>query len=168
MVNLKEELLKKWAITQDVKEDLKEPIQEKVLEEKSPLQKVKQKHEANKKSYANVDELTEQARIAQLEQEISKAENLKYKTEQERLKLKRAAGDLIEFDLAEYLFIGFMARTNAELLRLMKKIEPVIVNMCNENNPKGVIKRITRDIESIMKDIKDQQAEEILKWKKDL
>lgn len=113
------------------------------------------------------DVIYEQARIAKLEQEILKAQLLEYKNEQEKLKLMKESGGLIEYALADYLFVGFMELTNSQILQLMKKIEPVVVNMCKENDPKAILKRLTRDLEAIIRDVKDNQAAAVKTWKKE-
>jgi len=122
-------------------------------------------HKAKKPAKGSIEELAEEAARARLEQEILKAKLLEYKTEQEQLKLMKESGGLIEYALADFLFIGFMELTNSQILSLLKKIEPVIVNMCIENNPKGILKRLTRDLESIIRDTKDNQAEAVKKWR---
>jgi hypothetical protein len=156
----KEQLAKKWGMPS--KEEIKLPPAPPKKE--SPLERVKKKKVKEENAKPDYGELAELANIAQLEQEISKAVVLKYKAEQEGIKLKKESGDLIEYAMADYLFTGFMETTNFQLLTFLRKIEPDIKNYCKENEPMDLIAQINKGLETILIDVKKQQKEEIKKW----
>jgi hypothetical protein len=134
----------------------------------SPLERVKKKkvkEEVVKTDYAD---LIEDANTAKLEQEISKAETMKYKAEQERLKLKRAAGEVMEFDKGDLLFFGFIDKASFEILRVMDKFEPVIKNLTAENDYKKIILTVNRELENILVNIQEEQATTVNNWQKSL
>lgn len=116
----------------------------------------------------SLGELTEQAAEAKLREQISKAELAAYKVEKESLALKKAAGDVQETAFAEFLYYGYMEKCNLDLLRMMKRIEPMIENMVNDHNTAGIIKRINNEITTILKSIQKQQDEDRKNWKKEL
>jgi len=149
-VSLADELEKTWG---------KKKVPEKKKKKEKPIEPEKEPQE--------FDDLYEESAKAKLEQEVLKAEQLKYKNERERLKLMQEARELIKFDMAEFLFFGFMEKTNFEILRLLRKIEPVIKDLCNENQPMELINRLTHDLEAIIKDIKRQQQETVKNWKEE-
>jgi hypothetical protein len=115
-----------------------------------------------------IDDLLEKANKAKLNQEILKAEQLEYKIEQEKLKLKKDSGELIEYAMADYLFTGFMEKTNFQILTLIKKIEPKIINLCQENEPHELLRLLNRELEAIIVDIKRQQKHDVKNWEKDI
>jgi hypothetical protein len=116
----------------------------------------------------DIADLIEDANTAKLEQEISKAETMKYKAEQERLKLKRAAGEVMEFDKGDLLFFGFIDKASFEILRVMDKFEPVIKNLTAENDYKKIILTVNRELENILVNIQEEQATTVNNWQKSL
>lgn len=116
----------------------------------------------------NLDDLFGEAQKAKLQQEIYKAELAGYKSQKEAIELKKKAGDLIETSFAEYLYFGYMERVNLDLLRMAKRIEPMIENMVNDRNTRGIIKRINSEITNILKGIQKQQAEDVKNWRDEL
>lgn len=116
---------------------------------------------------AKMEQLHIESAMAKLRDPILKAENLSYKIEQEKLKLEKEAGNLIDFELAEYLFFGYIERANTEILRLTHKIKPIIINLCNENKPEAIIKRFNRELEAILIEIKDSQKIDVKQWRAD-
>jgi hypothetical protein len=109
--------------------------------------------------------LYEKSTEAKLQLDILKAEQLEYKIKQEQIKLERETGNLIEYEMAEYLFFGFMKKTNSQILTLIKKIEPDIKNLCQENQPDELLRELQRNLESIIKDIQNQQKKDVKDWK---
>lgn len=111
---------------------------------------------------------------AQLEIHIQKVELNKYKIEQEKLALKKEAANLIEWDLCEFLFTGYMERINRELLafpkRISKNIELAIQDAAQtKQTPEAVAaivaKLITRETETIIREVKAAQKAEVEAWK---
>ena len=154
-------MAKKWGLP---------PENPDIIPEKKPkktgLAKVKSKiAETPVDDFAD---LIDKSRIAELEQEISKAETMKYKAEQERLKLKRAAGEVMEFDKGDLLFFGFIDKCSIEMLRVMDKLEPTIKNLSDEGDIKAIKILVNREFENILTDIQEEQSEIVKKWKKGL
>lgn len=156
-MSLADELEKQWGL---------EP-------KKKPQKAIKEKQKTIVVSDESFDdpydsELHEKATIAKLEQEISKAETMKYKAEQERLKLKRSAGEVMEFEKGDMLFFGFMEKCSIEILRVMDKFEPVIKNLTAENDYKAIVLTVNRELENILVNIQEEQETAVSMWQKGL
>ena len=149
----------------DIK-NIQKPIK-KVEEPQQKKEKPVEKKIKKSKDMIDLENLERKYRIAILKEPILKTEKLHYIVEQEKLKIEKEAGNLIEYEFAEFLFFGYLEKANTEFCRLMKKIQPIIINLCNENKPKAIIKRFNREIESIIIDIKARQAEDAKNWKKE-
>ena len=147
-------MAKKWGLPPENPDIIPEKKPKKIVKEKPPVD--------------DFADLIDKSRIAELKQEILKAEQLEYKNEREKIKLMQESQELVKFDLAEFLFFGFMEKTNNEILRLLRKIEPVIKDLCQENQPIELINRLTHDLEAIIKDIKKQQKQTVKKWKSEV
>lgn len=132
-----------------------------------------ERKEKNRKSLevppieGGIEELAMKAHEAKMQQEIYKAELAAYKVEKESMEVKKAAGDIMQTDFGEFLFFGYMERCNLDLLRLMKRIEPMIENMVNDKNTRGIVKRINSEITNILKGIQKQQAEDAKNWRRE-
>lgn len=162
MSSLSDKLKSKWDISQAPDKDIKPPPHDKSIKNKySNIKK-------NSNTKKDNDSLTEQSRKAILREPILKAQQLEYKIKQDQLKLEKESGNLIEYGLADYLFTGFMDKTNFQILTILKKIEPIIINLCRENEPYQLLMRIQKELESIVKDIRSQQKKEVENWRKDL
>lgn len=112
--------------------------------------------------------LIQKSTRAKLEEQILKNEQIRYKNEQEKIKLLKGAGELIEYSLADFLFIGYMEKASSDLLGMMKRLEPIIINLVKEGDCKGIIKRVNKDIKAILIEVKKSQAEDVRKWRRDL
>ena len=110
------------------------------------------------------DNIIRKSIYAKAKQEILKAEQLEYKNQQERLKLKKESMNLIEYQFAEYAFFSFMERSNQALLRMVKKLKPKIVNYCMENEPENILKLMQQEIELTIKTTKDDQKKALTSW----
>lgn len=109
-------------------------------------------------------DLIRRSQIAGLEEQIIKNEIARAKAELEKMKLKREAGELIEFKLAEFLFLGYLEKLNVELLSLTKKLEPIIDNLVKERDTRGVLKRFSREFENIINEVKKAQEKDLQEW----
>jgi len=119
------------------------------------------------KSEKDMAALIEESQRANLEEQILKNEKIRYQNEQERLKLMKNAGELIEFSLAEFLFTGYIEKLNTDILGMMKRLEPILTNLIKESDTKGVIKRVNKEIRSILIDVKKSQSDDVRKWKRE-
>ena len=113
------------------------------------------------------DLLIARSKIALLEEQILKNDGVRYLNEQKKIKLKREAGELIDFKLAEFLYLGYMEKTNIELLGLCKKIEPMIDNLVKKGDTKGVIDLFNRNFENILTEVKKAQADDLEAWQEE-
>lgn len=113
---------------------------------------------------SELDDLEEESMRAKLMEPILKNRSLEHKIEMNTLELKKAAGELIEFQLADFLFFGYMERINLELLGITRKIAPIIDNLVKEKKTEDILKRFNREIEIILKEIKAEQEKDIKQW----
>lgn len=115
----------------------------------------------------DIDDLINQATIAKWEEQILKNEGQRYKNEQQKMRLKIAAGELIEFKLAEFLFFGYMEKLNIELLGLCKKIEPMVDNLVKEGKTKDILKLFNRHFGNILGEVKKAQGDDVKEWQEE-
>ena len=115
----------------------------------------------------DIETIHAESLYAKAKQEILKAEQLEYKNEIDRLKLERAAMNLIEYNLAEYAFLSYMDKVNLGMLRMVKKLKPIIVNLCAENEPTRILELIQQETEQLIITVKDQQKKAIEDWVND-
>lgn len=162
MASLTDKLMKEWGVNPAPEKDPPKPPP-------APPKKKNPKVEVAVSTpvSSSYQDLVDQAREAELKQEIYKADQLAYKIEQERLKLEKESAKLIEYSLAEFLFIGFMEKTNLQMLGMIKKLEPDLINLCRENEPQELLRLLTTNIESVVIDIKNQQKKDVENWERD-
>jgi len=145
----------------------------------------------------NDGDLVSRSRDAKLMDPILKNEEQKLKIEQKKIELELAAGNLIEWSLAEFLFIGYCERHCTETLQFPKKLEPKVEHLINDHlirspvietieneslkelvisilgslDKKGIAREITklniRENEEIIRNVKASQAEDVTNWKKE-
>lgn len=122
--------------------------------------------------------LREQSMEATLTIPVKKLQLDMYKIENERLKLKRLAGDLIDFALAEFLFFGYMERINAEKLMFPKKLAPRIEQVLTDTISRAedpqkintkeltneIVRWVIREEEEIIRSVKAHQQEDLKSW----
>ena len=111
--------------------------------------------------------LAKAAYRADLEEQVLKNELHRFKIEQEKVKLKKETGQLIELNLANFIFLGYMEKMNIELLGLCKKIEPIIINMVKEGDGKAVLKRFNREFQNIIVGVKKSQSDDLEEWREE-
>lgn len=112
--------------------------------------------------------LTVRAQEAQLMEQIHKADLAGYKVEKEKVGLEVQAGHLMETSLAEFIFLSYMEKANTDLLGMMKRLEPIVVNLVKEGDHKKLMKRIDKEIQSILVDIKKNQKHDVISWRRGL
>ena len=83
------------------------------------------------------------------------------------IKLRRENHEIIEWNLAEYLFFGYLERLNTDLLKLGEKLTVVIENFVQDGDAGGILKRLKREHTSIIKEIKKAQALDLKNWQKE-
>lgn len=105
-----------------------------------------------------------ESKKAKMAQEVEKYRKLKLENEQLEIALRRSAGELIEYAAAEFLFTGYLEKMNIQLLSAPKKLEPVIDNLVKDGNTKGILKRLIREFENMIKEVKRAQKDDIEKW----
>lgn len=124
-------------------------------------------------SFETTQSLAQASAQAQLEIHIQKVELNKYKIEQEKLALKKEAANLIEWNLCEFLFTGYMERVNRESLAFPKRISKKVELAAQESIQTGktpeaiaatVCKLITREMETILREVKAAQKTEVENW----
>jgi hypothetical protein len=113
------------------------------------------------------DDILEQAQIAKMMEPILKSQELEQKVEMRKLQLKKQASELIEYQLAEFLFFGYLERINMELLGITKKLAPTIDNLVKEKKPDAILKLLDREFEKMLIEAKTAQKEDVRKWKEE-
>lgn len=107
--------------------------------------------------------LHEAARRALYELDIQKAELLRFKIEQEKISLKKAASNLTEWDFIEGLYNGYLERLQQGLRGMEQaipgKLEPAIKAGIEGKRPPaetaGIIcKLIEREVEAVLREVK--------------
>ncbi len=104
----------------------------------------------------NAAEVKEQNRI--------KMESMSLDVEMKKIEKQKKVGTIIDFDLANFLFFGYMERLNVELLNLSNKIAPMIENLVKEGDFAGVLSRFHKEHQKILKAVKKSQAKDLKDW----
>jgi hypothetical protein len=118
-------------------------------------------------SSKELHELVQKSQIATLEEQIIKNDISRAKAEQEKMKLKRQAGELIERRLAEFLYFGHIEKLYIEILTLTKKLEPIIDNLVKERDTRGVVKRLDRELQNILAEVRKAQEKDLEEWEEE-
>ncbi len=113
-------------------------------------------------------DLIEQSSRAELMKPIQLEELQKFKIEQEKMKMMKAAGDVQETPFAEFLYYGYMEKCNLDFLAMCKKLKPRIDAKVKERDTAGVIKLLNKEIKSILMTIKKNQKKDVKEWEKGL
>jgi hypothetical protein len=126
----------------------------------------------DEEDFEDVDEeleaLKRESNIARMQKPIEDVKRKQLINEEARLELKKQSGNLISYSLAEFLFLGYLDKFNNEILRMPKKIKPIIENLFNEKKPEEIVKRITSELAVILREVRDQQQNDLKKWKDSL
>lgn len=153
-----------------------------------PNQKPRKKHEVLPAKTKNKKKLQEEKpqlrdaanlQIQKLQEEIRKKQ---LENETLFLKLRKESGNVIDFGLAEYMFSGYLEKINLEKLRFPGKIEPAIEGVITDlmrsiktgaehKSSKEVARQITkliiREEETIIRETKKAQADDIKSWREE-
>lgn len=158
-------------VTPDKKKPKKKtPLAKKKLKTEIAILDQEKLDEAMNDPYDEQDfgELIGDAQRAKLEKSISDSDISKYKAQQEKLKLMKQSGEVMEFDKGDMLFFGFIEKGSIESLRVTKKLQAKIKNLCDENDPKGIMNIIDRELENVFVNIQEEQMETVENWRKNL
>jgi len=142
--------------------------------------------------------LEKRSNEARLLEPIKKNEEKDLNIQRKKTLLMREAGDLVEAASASFLWIGYMEKTNLEILRAPKKIQPIIENLIkdeiirctevllieNETERKLIMdllqkiparevslkitNNLTRECEQVLRDVKANQRKDMIEHKKSL
>jgi hypothetical protein len=104
-------------------------------------------------------DLMHKATRAQLMEAISKSKLAELKVTGEQLKVEKDVGNIIDYELAEFLFFGYMDKVNVEIGRLPRKLE-------GEIGKKGS-KLLEKELNTILRMIKKQQKADVNKWRRE-
>ncbi len=141
--------------------------------------------------------LREKSMRAELEKPLIENELKRYKVETAKTDLQVKAGNLIEWELCEFLFTGYIERINTEKLMFPKKLEAKIEQLVNDSvvrspeialienevireqvvsvlselNTKRIateiVKMNIREIEEVIRNVKRAQADDVAAWRSD-
>lgn len=130
------------------------------------LKKIVNTPQKKKKAHPHQEELTR--RSFELQKMELDLEERKLKLEQQTIDNRRQAGRLLDFDVAEYLFLGYLDAISREVLGIPKKLEATIENFVKEGDSLGLIARITQELTTAMMEIKNDQKAAIDDWQSEL
>lgn len=120
-----------------------------------------------------IEDLRYKSIAANLQLPIQKAALNAFKIEQEKIALAKETKNIIEYALAEYLFLGYLERMSRELLNSPKRISEEIDLLIREGIHAGhdshkirqkVVKVFSREIEAILREIKAEQKKDLSEW----
>lgn len=80
------------------------------------------------------------------------------------LEMQKKSGNIIDFELAKYLFFSYMEKANVDFLRMAKKNEALIDNFVKENNTRGVVNLVEQEVTMILREVTKSQKEALDKW----
>lgn len=128
---------------------------------KKPVEKSKGKPHEPK--IQKVDDDLDIADLKKIElQEKIKEKNIK--NEILYLKMQKDSGNIIDFDLAKYLFFSYMEKANVDFFRAARKNEAIIDNFVKEGKTREIIQTVERECTSILKEMQKSQHESLEKW----
>jgi hypothetical protein len=159
---------KKPVVKKDKKVKTVKPGKEKKTPVTPELEPADTFEKPKTKDQIEFDKLYHKAARAKLVGEIQKTEIQKFKLEQEKMELKKKAGQIAEFSFMDFLYFGYMEKINLDLLGMMKRLEPLLINRVKEQDHKGIIKLVDKEINSILVEIKKSQAKDLKNWEESL
>ena len=112
-------------------------------------------------------DLTIESHIAQLKKQPLKNEAQEFINERKKLELLKEAGDVMEFQVGDFLFFGYMEKCNNDIISMTKKLKLKITNFVNERDVDGLIKLIDKEHKSILSTIKKNQKKDVKNWQKE-
>ncbi len=80
---------------------------------------------------------------------------------------KKQRSEVVEWNIADFLFFGYLEKINLDLLRMPKKIEPIVENLVKEGKTREIIRRFEREITTIIREVKKNQVETVQKWREE-
>lgn len=83
------------------------------------------------------------------------------------LEMQKKSGNIIDFELAKYLFFSYMEKANVDFLRMAKKNEALIDNFVKDGNTRGVLDLIEQEATCILMEIKKSQKDSLEKWERE-
>ena len=113
-------------------------------------------------------ELIEQSTKAKLMEPILKNEAQAFKNETAKLQLLEKSGNVMQTELGDFLFLSHIEKADNDLCKMMKRLEPLIDNLVKEQDTRGVIKMVTNEIDSILRNVRKNQAKDVKAWKREL
>lgn len=113
-------------------------------------------------------DLRKKSQEAVLVKPIQDKELKQYKIEQEKLSLEFAAGNIMTYEMGNYLFFGFFKKASRDWQRVGKRNKPILKNLVQEGDLDGVIKLYDEEITTIIKGLKREQKKVVDAWKREL
>ena len=105
---------------------------------------------------------------AQLYKHIQLEELNHLKIENERVNFLKNAGKVAELSFMDFLYFGYMEKCNLDLLKMVKKLKHRYRTFLDVEKLDKVIELLEREINYVLKGVKDKQKEELENWKNEL
>jgi hypothetical protein len=118
-------------------------------------------------SEKDLDELVKASQIANLEEQVLKNDGIRYTNETKKIELEKKAKNIIDLSLAEFLYFGYMEKIGIEILMMTKKLRDKIEVKVQDNDAAGILKLIDREHETILREVKKAQVDDLEKWRRD-
>lgn len=114
----------------------------------------------------NLELLKQEAAVAELNEQIFKTKKLEIGYEEARLAANVNAQKLLERDFASYIYFGYLEKLNVDLLGMMKRLFPRVLNLVHAQDAAGIRKLIEAELSAIIRDVKKAQADELAAWER--
>lgn len=115
----------------------------------------------------DMEELVNASQVANLREQILKNEKLSHEISIKQIELNKKSKNIIDISLAEFLYFGYMEKIGIELLMMTKKLRDKIEAKVQDNDSPGILKLIDREIETILREVKKAQKDDLEKWRKE-
>ncbi len=142
------------------------PKKQRPKKEKKPQMQKQSKYSPTKIS----DDGEDIEDVVRLQREKLKEEVREKKTKNEILflNLQRDSKNTVDIAFGEYLWFTHIDRLHLDLMRLGKKIEPIIDNLVKEGKTREIMKRWQNEIETAIQEAKKSQKDDIKEWQEDM
>ena len=91
---------------------------------------------------------------------------MELQVEKEQIQLDKEAGNLMETEMGEFLFFGYVDKLNVDITSLPKKLKPRIDLLVKDGDTGGVIREIKKELKTILESVKKAQSADMRKWRR--
>lgn len=129
--------------------------------------KDKKGEDKDKKIDPVYEALKQKSTHAQLYKHIQVEELNHLKIENERVEFLKSAGRVAEFSFMDFLYFGYMEKSNLDMIKMIRKLKHRWTPLMNEELLTRLIDMLTKEVSNVIRGVKEKQKEEIENWKND-